>query len=58
MGVTETSFIYQKLDTARELYPIRLIMIYPCSEFDATIECDIIHSSPKDPDRLEFEALS
>jgi hypothetical protein len=58
MDVIKTSFVYKKLDTTSDSHPIRLLKIYPSTDFDAAIEYELLYSSLNGLDRIKFEALS
>jgi hypothetical protein len=57
MDIIKSGFAYHKLPED-DSQPIRLLKVHPSLDFDHLIECELLYSSLKGPDRIEFEAVS
>ncbi|PVH89103.1 hypothetical protein DL98DRAFT_523919 [Cadophora sp. DSE1049] len=57
MDVIKNSFTYEKLPYD-DTQPIRVLKLFPSTKFEAAIECEIMYTSLKGTNRVEYEALS
>ena len=58
MDIIKNPFVYLPLDKNSEMFAIKLLKVYPSTNFEAAIERKLLNSSLKGPDRIDFEALS
>jgi hypothetical protein len=58
MEIIKWDFKYEKLDESSDTQPIRLLKLYLSTDFDQEIESELLYSSLKGRDCVEFEALS
>lgn len=57
MDVIKNSFVYQALPDD-DTQAIRVLKVLPSIEFEDDIECELLHTSLKGANRIEYEALS